>query len=162
MINCKKCNKECDGSFGSGKFCSSSCANSRQKQKKIIKCITCELEFSVALTSKRKFCSVICSDKKKMIKSDNKKLFTLWGISSRTRAKILSRINKGCSRCGWNEAACDLHHINGKKIENPHSLSNLTLLCPNCHRLYHSKKIGPSDVISLDKYIDDLTKYYYG
>ncbi len=29
-MNCKKCKKEHDGSFGSGKYCSRSCANSRQ------------------------------------------------------------------------------------------------------------------------------------
>jgi Zn finger protein HypA/HybF involved in hydrogenase expression len=41
-----------------------------------------------------------------------------------------------CTKCGiskWNDSYISLHldHING--INNDHSISNLRLLCPNCH-----------------------------
>lgn len=48
-----------------------------------------------------------------------------------------------CERCGWHEkledsefTPCELHHIDG----NPrnHLLSNLIILCPNCHSLTKS------------------------
>jgi len=34
-MKCKKCNKEHDGTYGSGKFCSRQCANSRIRTKQI-------------------------------------------------------------------------------------------------------------------------------
>lgn len=45
-----------------------------------------------------------------------------------------------CQLCGWNKklenakyTSCELHHIDG----NPHNhtLSNLILICPNCHSI---------------------------
>ena len=48
-----------------------------------------------------------------------------------------------CERCGWHEkledsefTPCELHHIDGNP-EN-HLLSNLIILCPNCHSLTKS------------------------
>lgn len=81
-------------------------------------------------------------------------------VSSRTVSKILKRIGLGCSRCGWNEAVCDIHHIHGKKIPNPDAHSNLVLLCPNCHRVVHKYKIT-TGLISLTEYIGDRWKEAY-
>ena len=39
-MKCKKCNKEHDGSFGSGKYCSKSCANSRVRTDEVKKKIS--------------------------------------------------------------------------------------------------------------------------
>ena len=45
-----------------------------------------------------------------------------------------------CNICGWNGklpnakySNCELHHKDGNRFN--HSLSNLELLCPNCHSL---------------------------
>ena len=45
-----------------------------------------------------------------------------------------------CELCGWSEkldgeeyTPCELHHIDGDRTN--HKLSNLQLLCPNCHSL---------------------------
>ena len=51
-----------------------------------------------------------------------------------------------CEKCGlrsWNDEIIplELHHINGNNKDN--SLSNLLLLCPNCHALtdnYRNRK----------------------
>ena len=84
-------------------------------------------------------------------------------VSKRTASKILKRLNIGCCLCGWKEASCDIHHINGRKITNPHNHRNLTLLCPNHHRLFHEKKILEENVISLDKYFpENWRDLYYG
>lgn len=44
----------------------------------------------------------------------------------------------GCSECGWNKASCDVHHIVSRAEGGSDLLSNLTYVCPNCHRLAHS------------------------
>lgn len=48
-----------------------------------------------------------------------------------------------CEKCGWNEklenyefTPCELHHIDGNSKN--HLLSNLIILCPNCHSLTKS------------------------
>ncbi len=65
---------------------------------------------------------------------------SLMELNSRTISKILSRMNVSCFVCGWNEAICDIHHIQPKAKGGSNDPSNLTVLCPNCHRIAHSKK----------------------
>lgn len=84
-------------------------------------------------------------------------------VSKRTTSKILKRLGLGCSYCGWDKGTCDIHHINGRKIEDADHHSNLALICPNCHRLVHEGKLSKDELISLDKYIpDNWVEYYYG
>jgi len=177
MMRCNKCSIEIDGTYGSGKFCSRKCANSRTiskehkeklvtrfTKKQIIRsCLTCSKEITTTEKRNRKYCSNSCSDKRKMFELERRnEVTTIWSMSSRTRCKILKRMGKGCCRCGWNEAPCDLHHVRGRKIPNANADTNLTLLCPNCHRLFHSGKIGLNDVITLDIYMKDWKNYYFG
>lgn len=86
---------------------------------------------------------------------------SIMDCSARTVRKILKRLNIGCSRCGWKEGVCDLHHIEGRKIPNANNHDNLTYICPNCHRLFHEKKIGKEDVITLSRQIGELWKELY-
>jgi hypothetical protein len=85
-------------------------------------------------------------------------------VSSRTVSKIMKRLNKGCSLCGWNKGTCDIHHINGRKIEDANGHWNLTYICPNCHREYHSGNAELKEkFVSLLNYIgDEWKEYYYG
>lgn len=64
-----------------------------------------------------------------------------------------------CSNCNWDKDICDIHHIRGRKIQNPHDHENLCYLCPNCHRLAHKGKI--EKLISLKEFIGDLWKNFY-
>lgn len=83
--------------------------------------------------------------------------------SSRTVSKILKRMNVGCSRCGWKEATCDIHHINGRKVDDPHNHKNLIILCPNCHRIVHNHKIDLSEYKTIyDLFGETWKDYYYG
>lgn len=86
---------------------------------------------------------------------------SIMDVSKRTMHKVLYRMNIGCLVCGWNEAHCDVHHINGKKIDNPDAMSNLTYVCPNCHRLIHSNKISKEKLVSLEDAIGDSWKDFY-
>lgn len=56
-------------------------------------------------------------------------------------ARIIDRLDLGCSNCGWNEAKCDIHHIDHRAKGGSDCPTNLTYICPNCHRLAHNRKI---------------------
>ena len=47
----------------------------------------------------------------------------------------------GCSCCGWNKASCDIHHIVPRGSGGSDEYSNLTYICPNCHRLAHTGQL---------------------
>lgn len=94
-------------------------------------------------------------------KSSNLK--SIEDVSTRTITKILLRLKLGCSICGWKESVCDIHHINGRKIENCNDHSNLCYLCPNCHRLADAGKIDKNILVPLNEYLpSNWTEYYYG
>jgi hypothetical protein len=88
---------------------------------------------------------------------------SLLELSSRTVSKILKRMKLGCSFCGWfvDGVACDIHHINEKKNGGNDEHDNLTYVCPNCHRLIHSGKIGKDKLVNLYDYIGERWKDYY-
>mgnify|MGYP002784350576 CR=1 FL=1 len=93
-------------------------------------------------------------------KSNPKNIFDM---SHRTRSKIIKRLKLNCFRCGWKEGTCDIHHINGRKIDDPHNHMNLISLCPNCHRLVGEKKIDISDYKTFHDAVGDKWKeVYYG
>lgn len=84
-------------------------------------------------------------------------------VSKRTTAKILRRMNLACSHCGWDQDICDIHHIRGRKIPDADNHSNLTYICPNCHRLAHKGKIKSEDLVDIADYIGDRwIEHYYG
>lgn len=84
---------------------------------------------------------------------------TLYDVSPRTRLKIIARLNLKCSNCGWNEASCDIHHIVPQSKGGTNDHTNLTNLCPNCHRLAHSNKL--SKFVSIEEQIGDTWKSHY-
>lgn len=87
----------------------------------------------------------------------------IFDMSHRTRSKIMDRLELSCFRCGWNEAKCDIHHIHGRKIKDPHSHDKLTVLCPNCHRLAEENKIDDKKIPTFEQNIGDRWKtVYYG
>ena len=84
-------------------------------------------------------------------------------VSKRTTSKILKRLNIGCCICGWNDASCDIHHINGRKVQNANGHWNLTCICPNHHRMFHNGKIEKEKFVTLDKHIpENWSELYYG
>ncbi len=89
---------------------------------------------------------------------------SIWDVSRRTTAKILKRLKIGCSICRWDVGPCDIHHIVSKANGGGDEHSNLTYICPNCHRAYHCGALkNDFQFITLDEYIGDRWKeYYYG
>ena len=92
-----------------------------------------------------------------------KNIKSILDVSSRTTSKILKRLNIKCSICGWDKGTCDIHHINGKKIDNFNDHNNLTYICPNCHRLVHEGKINNNELKTLNDIIpENWVDLYYG
>ena len=182
-MKCEHCGKEHDGSFGSGRFCCRSCANSRHYSKKIkdkiskgvIKynkenkllytyvCEKCGKTFESTRTFKQNR-HIHCSDCIQQYKHSNENPNTIFDLSKRTISKILKRANVRCSICGWNEASCDIHHIQKKKYGGTDELSNLIIVCPNCHRIIHTTNKYNKDFLfnlSIDKTFSDWKDFYY-
>lgn len=132
------------------------------KEKRL--CKVCQTKFEVRKKQQenREVCSKLCARKIQWKGTFNPK--TILECSSRTVTKILKRIGKmKCTMCSWDKGTCDIHHIKGKKIENPNHHSNLTLVCPNCHRLIHEKKIELDQLVTLEQFLGDTWKEgYYG
>lgn len=172
---------------GNHKFCSSSCSNkyyliNRLKLllkdeidaglTKIIgvengsvlyqyKCENCGLDFIDKLRKKgrKKTCSECrCTRVIKKIENIN----NIYELSTRTIQKIIKRAKINCAICGWDKTTLDIHHINGRKIDNPDNHTNLVCLCPNCHRLAHEHKISKNELtkVSLDKLLVNWRDYY--
>lgn len=97
----------------------------------------------------------------KSTKGKFKKPESILEVSKRTTSKILKRLNFSCSNCNWNEEVCDIHHIKPKEFGGTDEHTNLSYLCPNCHR--KAQKGLLKNIINLQEQIGDKWKeYYYG
>ena len=54
------------------------------------------------------------------------------------RREVWERGNGVCEHCG-NAEMGSVHHIAGRRIPDPHALSNLVGLCESCHRRAHAE-----------------------
>jgi len=150
MIRCLRCNKEHNGSFGSGKYCSIECANSRGPRnddfkKKVSKKLTGVLPWNTgkelseehkvkigkSLIGKTRY-NPDYSDEKVFVENSS---FHRRGIKNRILKNNL--LEYKCVCCGNKgmhnnqKLVLQLDHING--VNNDHRLENLRFLCPNCH-----------------------------
>ena len=50
------------------------------------------------------------------------------------RSQAIKKYGNKCELCGYG-LSLDTHHIIPKKLDGPHEVENLTVLCPNCHAL---------------------------
>ena len=145
-MQCEKCKIEHSGVYGSGRFCSTKCAR------------------GFATSAARKEISRRVAEKLKGRSTRVSHITSVYQMHRKTFQKVMKRFGLGCFRCGWNEASCDLHHLRGRKIDNPHAHSNLTYICPNCHRLYHSKIISTEELKSFEEVVGNQWEehYFYG
>lgn len=138
---CQNCSKVISYESRENKYCSSSCSAkiSNRKRKQMAMCPICMRDFSKKRADQI-YCSISCANNSrnngivKLIESNE-----IVGNSA-LRSYLMHRWNEKCQRCGWgirNETSgsvcLDMHHIDGNS-ENT-KLSNVELLCPNCHSL---------------------------
>ncbi|MFW5988461.1 MAG: HNH endonuclease signature motif containing protein [bacterium] len=151
-MKCENCGNEHDGSYGSGRFCSSKCArgfSTKSKRKEINEKVSKSLRGVEPWNKNRKRVGYQFSDedRKKAIESKTKKNKIKYRKlledgklkkSDKIRKLLLEEQHNKCAICGmnpvWNDKPIvfDVDHIDG----NPNNFNrdNLRAICPNCHR----------------------------
>ena len=137
-----KCNNDHDGSYGSGKFCSRPCSNSRGPRTDAVKnkiSIGVKQSISEGKVRKQATQEEIESNIQKVKATWNKKLleadFDDLGWDSKRKRIIFEQAGQ-CVKCGLSEwlgqpLILEIDHING--CNNDDKRENLEGLCPNCH-----------------------------
>ena len=153
MYICEKCGKEVNETFGSGRFCSQSCANSRQRPQEVKDKISLALKGRPATSGAfKKGHSGIGNRKQAALKASN-----TWKVKRlnrpydelTVREQVLFDQQYCCNKCGIKEwqgmpIVLEMHHKDGNHSND--DKSNLEGLCPNCHsqtplwRVGHRKK----------------------
>ena len=166
MKKCENCQKSHNGEYGSGRFCSNVCARSfstKLKRKEINKKVSQTLSNkSYDGLTKQQYIQKQIAEKHASYERETE-LKSIMDLSKRTVSKILKRMKIGCSFCEWyvEDVTCDIHHIVQRKDGGNDEHSNLTYICPNCHRLVHSGKINSNNLVSLQDYIGETWKQFY-
>lgn len=159
-VCCKNCGKSFMkhlSAISHNNFCSKSCAgtfNGKKYPKRIkkkidnINCKFCETCKSPISDSNKKYCSLHCFhefQKNTSIKNwKNGEVAATSGVTLNIKQFIRNYLIKEsgnkCSKCGWNiihsvtkKCPLEINHIDGNPTNN--DISNLEVLCPNCHAL---------------------------
>lgn len=142
MNKCKKCNKEHDGLFGSGNYCSRSCANSRERTNDVRKKISESVKKHGYLQSEKWKSAVAKSNKSEDVIQKKKQT---WVEKRNHKSAHISSLKRwyledkdSCENCGLSEwvglpITLEVHHRDSNKLNN--SFDNFQALCPNCHSL---------------------------
>jgi 5-methylcytosine-specific restriction endonuclease McrA len=139
-MKCIKCNNEHDGSFGSGKYCSRACANSRVRTEEVKRKIGEGVRASEQFIkgNREKYIDYKELGKKLKQIADNKILEADYNTLTydRLKKRVVLEQNQKCNHCGidkWNDKpiVLELEHIDGNHSNNERE--NLEAICPNCH-----------------------------
>lgn len=160
-MKCEWCDKDIDGSFGSGRFCDRSCStrfssnvNRKEKNRKIastlrvhpefVKCRKCEVLFVPGKTGGAVHCET------HMQYNRNNKNPSFDRIKTDASRREYLKRERGhkcevCKRKSWmkKKIPLELDHIDGDCRNN--IKENLRLICPNCHAqtdTYKGKNVG--------------------
>lgn len=158
---CEKCGKVMLEKFGSGRFCSRACANTRVPSAET------KLKQSIATKANAaKKCTT--STKNSRVANVKREPTSILDLSKRTVSKVILRMQLPCSCCGvyvpgvvW-----DIHHIKPRSQGGSDSADNLTYICPNCHRICHTDaSLLVKPLISLVDFLKSVGKrwqdYYF-
>lgn len=128
-------------------FCSKEC-HGKGVYEKLAECAFCSNKFTKA-NSESKFCSRSCSNKgRRGIVYDGSNPGNKARAGELRRRQVIERDGINCNICGlepvWSGKPLQhqVDHIDGNNKN--HDLSNLRLLCPNCHT--QTDTYGPKNV----------------
>jgi hypothetical protein len=141
ILCCKNClkNFEVPKSDSSRKFCGRRCSATynnigvdrhSKKEKSARKCVGCDK--IIEATKKQKYCSLQCHQDHRLIERVKNKTASVVSL----KRYLIKKDGRHCSRCKnekWNgiPICLEIEHIDGDSENN--ELSNLQILCPNCH-----------------------------
>ncbi len=142
-----KCSKEHDSSYGSGKYCSRKCANSRAWTKEDKKTHSIAAKNSIKVQTHNKqprsdetMIVLRINGQKLKDKAKLKILSENWDTLSweRLRKRTIWEQKECCNKCGLSEwlkqpITLEIDHIDGDNKNN--TRNNIEALCPNCHSL---------------------------
>ncbi len=151
---CKACSKEFlvenrEINRGRGVYCSRQCSSKSYKGTIIstnvlnATCANCGKDFHKSQSSINNsksglvFCCRQCKDNAQRIGGIEEIQPPHYGSSNAYRKVALRNSNKICNRCGYDEhpEILQVHHKDRNRDNN--DLSNLEILCPNCHMIEH-------------------------
>lgn len=142
---CKNCNTDLEYKNRNNKYCSRSCsvtvANKNKVKREVLNCLKCNKSL-LGKAIEMQYCSAHCHQsaiKEEQWQELNKN--DSYVVSHRTlRAILIFKFGSKCMECGWdkinpatNKCPIELEHIDGDHTNN--KISNVKLLCPNCHSL---------------------------
>lgn len=152
--NCLYCStsfnaRETDLKRGRSKFCSHSCSSKFYNQNRILPknnvfCSWCNKEFYKQESSIKRsksglfFCCREHKDLAARLKGGIKKIQpAFYGLNKEYRTKAFRNFPNFCNRCQYNKciSALQVHHKDRNRKNN--ELSNLEILCANCHAEEH-------------------------
>ena len=134
--HCLNCNKKLTGRYQK-KYCSVSCGTKYSAQKYTSKkCNYCK-DYFLPYYSAQKFCSRKCFNLNRKYQTKQRILNGTCTKTNSIKDYLIKKNGHQCEICNlieWNSQSIplDIHHINGDSSDN--NLSNLIILCPNCHR----------------------------
>lgn len=130
-------------------FCTRECSYAYKRRNQVkIKCKFCDIEFSRTKSKLDKsvhgiyFCSRECRDKGQRIESNNPQLWPSHYSDGKYvdyRKLAFSELKNCCNKCE-STIALVVHHKDRNRANNV--LSNLEILCSNCHYLEHHASLG--------------------
>jgi hypothetical protein len=156
---CKQCQKEFEADNrevkrGNGKFCSRKCSSQHTARHRIkpvanVSCAFCNKAFYLNASKQAKsksglfFCCRKHKDTAQRIGGIEQIQPKHYGINNGKhsyRVRAINAYGNKCNRCGYDEnsAAIVVHHIDWN--HNNTKLSNLEVLCANCHAIEHWSK----------------------
>ncbi len=133
---CKKSFTHKSARCNKAKYCSNPCRYQAHKNKGRTEysCKHCHKKFNAPLSTKRIYCSRKCVQKESHLTF--KPSFTTVRKALLTRKMITI-----CNRCGYKDEPLILGVHHKDRNRNNNDISNLEVLCPNCHSLEHLKHI---------------------
>jgi hypothetical protein len=126
------------------KYCSLSCSHTRYAVRRPPKnSVPCLSDCGTLIPRHKKYCSTACQQEYQFrIRCLELEAGRYHVISSNRliRRYLVTKLGERCTSCGWDKrheltgrVPVEVEHIDGNWQNN--ALSNLTLLCPNCHSL---------------------------
>lgn len=134
---------------GANLYCSKSCYQEFKKRVHSAEtvCMNCGKKITKRISESKRsktgnlYCSRSCSASKNnsLFKTGKNHPNYTTGLGSYRKAKLKDLLAPVCERCGFdNILALDIHHKDNIRKNN--DLSNLEVLCCNCHAIEHRKK----------------------